>query len=93
MHSPEEPGILLSATRRVGLALSLIALLTFGWNATRYVLAQDMTLKAHSEYIEADKLEKKEIVDQLKQLNSTVDILVTIAKESRGEPIFGSTRK
>lgn len=72
--SVEENGISISPAR-AAFALSLIALVTFGWKIAAHSVAQELTIQAHTAYIEEDKTTKKEILLEIKELGKKVDRL------------------
>lgn len=79
MSAKEAQGIWVTPAR-VGFALSLLALLTAGWKGISHVTAQDFMLQAHETYIQEDKAQTKEILEELKRLNNNVTRLLVIVE-------------
>jgi len=82
--SVEENGFYLTGAR-AAFAVSLIVLVTYGWKIAAHSVAQELTIQAHTAYIEEDKATKKEILLEIKELGKKVDRLSYSSSDAPSE--------
>jgi hypothetical protein len=75
----DQPSVTITPAR-IGFALSLLGLLTFGWQAASYVKQQEYRITAVEAYITDAKQQNRETLAELKHLNEAVTELATIIK-------------
>ncbi len=78
----EQPSLNLTPAR-LGFALSLLAIITFGWNIAGYVQQQEYRIVALETYRDENKQLTRDMLAELKRLNEAVTRLGIIIEGSR----------
>lgn len=68
---------------RLGFALSIVAVLTFGWNVADYVKAQEYRITSLEAYQAENKALTKDMLTELRRLSEAVTKLSTIIDGAR----------